>query len=118
MAKAYRARFIAFAVAIAAATPVPSTAAQPQGAPIDPAENFAIEHEVGRSFRIDAAELPKPKSGPIVSNRVLTVPFNGQTLAVPKGFTATPFAVGLVNPRRLSCCRTATCSLLSRAPGT
>jgi glucose/arabinose dehydrogenase len=101
MAKAYRARFIAFAAAVAAAIPVSSTAAEPQGAALDPAENFTIEHEIGRRFRIDAAELPKPKSGPIVSNRVLSVPFNGQTLAVPKGFAATPFAVGLVNPRRL-----------------
>jgi hypothetical protein len=117
MANAYRARFIAFAAAIAAATPVPSTAAEPQGAALDPAENFAIEHDVGRRFRIDAAELPKPKSGPIVNNGVLTVPFNGQTLAVPKGFTATPFVVGLVNRAASSCCRTATCSSRSRTPG-
>ena len=29
------------------------------------------------------------------------MPYNGQTLQVPPGFTATPFATGLVNPRRL-----------------
>jgi glucose/arabinose dehydrogenase len=75
---------------------VPSIAAE-----LDPAQNFALEHEIGRRFRIDPAELPKPKTGPIVTNRVLTVPLNEQTLTVPDGFTATPFAVGLVNPRRL-----------------
>jgi glucose/arabinose dehydrogenase len=65
------------------------------------AMNFKAEHELGRSYRVDPAELPAPKTGPIVTNRVLTVPFNGQTLQVPPGFTAAPFATGLVNPRRL-----------------
>jgi hypothetical protein len=31
----------------------------------------------------------------------LIVPYDGQTLQVPQGFVATPFATGLVNPRRL-----------------
>src|SRR5689334_19382008 len=61
------------------------------------AQNFKVEHEIGKQYRIDPAELPPPKTGPIVTNRVLTVPFNGQTLQVPPGFTATPFATGLVN---------------------
>jgi len=65
------------------------------------AQNFQAEHEVGRRFHLDPAELPSPKTGPIVTNRSLTVPFSGQTLQVPKGFVATPFATGLVNPRRL-----------------
>jgi glucose/arabinose dehydrogenase len=65
------------------------------------AQNFQAQHEVGRRFHFDPAELPSPKSGPIVTNRSLTVPFSGQTLQVPKGFVATPFATGLVNPRRL-----------------
>jgi glucose/arabinose dehydrogenase len=65
------------------------------------AQNFKAEHEIGRQYRIDPAELPPPKTGPIVTNRVLTIPSNGQTLQVPPGFTATPFATGLVNPRRL-----------------
>jgi glucose/arabinose dehydrogenase len=65
------------------------------------AQNFKAEHEIGKQYRIDPAELPPPKAGPIVTNRVLIVPFNGQTLQVPPGFTATPFATGLVNPRRL-----------------
>jgi len=82
---------------------LPSMGAEPKDkAATDPvAQNFAIEHEIGRRFRIDPNDLPAPKTGPIVTNRVLIVPFGEQTLAVPKGFTATPFAVGLVNPRRL-----------------
>src|SRR5215813_8643364 len=65
------------------------------------AQNFAAEHEIGRRFRVDPAELPSPKTPPIVTNRSLTVPFNGQSLQVPPGFSAAPFATGLANPRRL-----------------
>ena len=65
------------------------------------AQNFAVEHEIGRRFQIDPNDLPAPKTGPIVTNRSLTVPFDGQTLQVPPGFTAAPFATGLANPRRL-----------------
>ncbi len=65
------------------------------------AQNFKAQHEIGKQYRINPAELPPPKAGPIVTNRVLIVPFNGQSLQVPPGFTATPFATGLVNPRRL-----------------
>ena len=64
-------------------------------------QNFQAEHEIGRRYQFNPAELPSPKTGPIVTNRVLTVPFNGQTLQVPPGFSAAPFATGLVNPRRL-----------------
>jgi glucose/arabinose dehydrogenase len=74
-----------------------------RGQPSDDAfaENFAIEHEIGRRFHFDAADLPAPKSGPIVTDRSLLVPYSEQALQVPPGFTATPFATGLVNPRRL-----------------
>ena len=65
------------------------------------AQNFQAEHEIGRRFHIDPADLPAPKTGPIVTNRSLIVPYNGQTLQVPPGFVATPFATGLANPRRL-----------------
>ena len=64
-------------------------------------QNFLKEHELGRRIRIDPADLPAPKTGPIVTNRVLIVPYAGQAPQVPAGFTATPFATGLVNPRRL-----------------
>jgi glucose/arabinose dehydrogenase len=63
--------------------------------------NFMIEHEIGRRFHIDPANLPAPKTGPIATNRSLTVPYSGQVPQVPPGFTATPFATGLANPRRL-----------------
>src|SRR5437762_14390233 len=65
------------------------------------AQNFAVEHEIGRRFHIEPNDLPAPKTGPIVTNRVLIVPYSGQVPAVPPGFTATVFASGLVNPRRL-----------------
>jgi hypothetical protein len=73
---------------------LPSIGAEPKdkGATDPAAQNFAVEHEIGRRFRIDPNDLPAPKTGPIVTNRVLIIPFGEQTLTVPKGFTATPFA--------------------------
>src|SRR4051794_28531791 len=65
------------------------------------AQNFLAEHEIGRRYQIDPNNLPAPKSGPIVTDRALTVPYNGQALQLPTGFTATLFASGLANPRRL-----------------
>src|SRR2546427_10010747 len=78
--------------------------AQPKAAP--PAqdalkENFIAEHELGRRFSIDPAQLPAPKSSPIVTNRSLTLPSEGQVPQVPAGFKATLFASGLADPRRL-----------------
>jgi glucose/arabinose dehydrogenase len=67
----------------------------------DAKQNFFNEHEIGRRFRIDPADLPAPKTGPIVTNRALIVPYAGQAPQVPAGFTVTPFATGLVNPRRM-----------------
>jgi glucose/arabinose dehydrogenase len=65
------------------------------------AQNFQAEHEIGRRYHIDPNDLPPPKTGPIVADRSMIVPFNGQKLEVPPGFTAAPFVTGLVNPRRL-----------------
>jgi glucose/arabinose dehydrogenase len=65
------------------------------------AQNFLIQHEIGHRFRIDPTDLPGPKTGPIVTNRSLIVPYSGQVPQVPAGFTATPFATGLAHPRRL-----------------
>jgi glucose/arabinose dehydrogenase len=96
--------WIALAVLAGAAVALSSAAAQKKPA-YDPkdelAANFLAEHEVGRRFQIDPANLPEPKTPPIVTNRSMIVPYSGQTLQVPPGFTATPFATGLVNPRRL-----------------
>jgi glucose/arabinose dehydrogenase len=78
--------------------------AQPTAVPPAPdvlKENFLAEHEIGRRFRIDPAQLPAPKSAPIVTNRSLTLPLDGHVPQVPPGFTATLFASGLANPRRL-----------------
>jgi glucose/arabinose dehydrogenase len=64
-------------------------------------QNFLAQHEIGRRFHIHPTDLPPPKTGAIVTNRPLIVPYRGQVPHVPPGFTATPFATGLVNPRRL-----------------
>ena len=56
------------------------------------AQNFAAEHEVGRRYHFEPNDLPPPKTGPIVADRSMIVPFNGQKLEVPPGFTATLFA--------------------------
>src|SRR5919204_5109191 len=64
-------------------------------------EHFIAEHEIGRRFSLDPAQLPAPKSSPIVTNRSLTLPYEGQVPQVPAGFTATRFASGLAHPRRL-----------------
>jgi len=64
-------------------------------------QNFDAEHEIGRRFHVDPAALPAPKSGPIVTDRSIPLPYAGQVPQVPPGFTATLFARGLANPRRL-----------------
>src|SRR5262245_51647266 len=64
-------------------------------------QNFLAEHEIGRRYQLDPANLPPPKSGSIVTNRPLILPYTGQVPQVPPGFSATPFATGLANPRRL-----------------
>jgi glucose/arabinose dehydrogenase len=64
-------------------------------------QNFAAEHEIGRRYQIDPGNLPPPKAGSIVTNRPLTLPYTDQVPQVPPGFSATPFATGLANPRRL-----------------
>ena len=78
-----------------------SARGQAPGAKDSLAQNFLAQHEIGRRFHIDPADLPPPKTGAIVTNRSLIVPYSGQVPQVPPGFTATPFATGLVNPRRL-----------------
>ena len=65
------------------------------------AQNFQAEHEIGRRYHFDPNDLPPPKTGPIVADRSLVVPYDGQKLEVPPGFTAAPFVTGLVHPRRL-----------------
>ena len=92
--------FVALTVALGPA----SAAAQQSAAPEPDSElkrNFAAEHEIGRRYHIDPADLPAPKTGPIVTDRSLIVPYSGQSLQVPQGFVAAPYVTGLTNPRRL-----------------
>ncbi len=77
----------------------PAPGAEPPPNPA--AQNFLVEHEIGHRFHIDPNNLPAPKTGPIVTDRSLIVPYSGQELDVSPGFTAAPFAIGLANPRRL-----------------
>jgi glucose/arabinose dehydrogenase len=94
-----------FTVLAAAATLALSLSAAAKDAPRDDADllkqNFAAEHEIGRRYQVDPGNLPPPKSGSIVTNRPLTLPYTEQVPQVPPGFSATPFATGLANPRRL-----------------
>jgi glucose/arabinose dehydrogenase len=59
------------------------------------------DQEIGRRFTIKAEDLPPPSTGSAVASRPLTVPYTGQVLRVPNGFSAAPFATGLEHPRRL-----------------
>jgi glucose/arabinose dehydrogenase len=59
------------------------------------------DQELGRRFVVKAEDLPPPRTGPVVSNRPLTLTFQDQTPRVPEGFKATLFASGLQHPRRL-----------------
>src|SRR5262245_13489787 len=74
-------------------------ASPPAAAAFDPAT--LPDQEIGRKFTVKAEDLPPPKTGPVVASRSLVVPYQGQTLRTPEGFTATAFATGLEHPRRL-----------------
>ena len=108
MAKHFDTLSVALAAVAAAVIALSSVSAQQTATPgqgadtkDELAQNFAAEHEIGKRFHIDPADLPAPKTGSIVTNRSLVVPYAGQGLQVPPGFTAAPFATGLANPRRL-----------------
>jgi glucose/arabinose dehydrogenase len=84
------------------AAPPPALRALPAANSDDAlAKNFQAEHEIGRRFHFDPADLPSPKTGPVVTDRSLIIPYSGQTPQAPPGFVATLFAKGLANPRRL-----------------
>src|SRR5262252_10346793 len=89
---------------LAALAPVvAASAAEPQAAASADKlqQNFLAQHEIGRRFQIAPEDLPPPKTGPIVTNRSLIVPYSGQVPQVPPGCSASLFASGLANPRRL-----------------
>ena len=81
-------------------------------------QNFLAQNEIGRRFRVDPADLPPPKTGPIVTNRSLIVPYSGQVPRVPPGFTATPFATVSQIRDAFSFCQMATFWWPSKAPAT
>jgi len=89
--------------AAAAVAFVPSQAQNSSTATVGAASDPAAlpDQELGRRFVVKAEDLPPPGTGPIVSNRPLTLAYNGQTPRVPEGFMATLFASGLQHPRRL-----------------
>jgi glucose/arabinose dehydrogenase len=89
----------AIGLAIAPAVAERKDSASQKQAAFDPAS--LPDQEIGRHFVVTAKDLPPPKTGPVVASRPLTIPHTGQTLRVPDGFTATPFATGLEHPRRL-----------------
>ena len=95
--------------------------AQPTAAPptLDALkENFLAEHEIGRRFSIDPAQLPAPKSAPIVTNRVLTLPMTGTYRRCLQASRRRSSPPGSPIRAASSCCRTGTCSSPSRAPAT
>jgi glucose/arabinose dehydrogenase len=59
------------------------------------------DQELGRRFHFDLPDQLSTNIGPSVSNAPLSLPYRGEVPRVPEGFTATPFATGLANPRRL-----------------
>lgn len=59
------------------------------------------DQEIGKRFNIMPEDMPAPSTGPVVSNPALVLPYEGQTPRAPEGFSVTPFAAGLENPRRL-----------------
>src|SRR5262249_14340433 len=46
------------------------------------------DQELGRRFMVKPEDLPPPRTGPVVSNRPLTLAYHGQTPRVPEGFKA------------------------------
>lgn len=100
--KSYQSILMLLALSVAALGATEATAQKKTGQKQVRAEQtISPDQEMGKRFEIDPADLPRPRTGPIVSNKPLTVPFKGQTLRVPDGFTATPFATDLEHPRRL-----------------
>ena len=75
MASRSRTSLLTFAIALCA---LPALAQPKAALPAPDAlkENFIAEHEIGRRFSIDPAQLPAPKSSPIVTNRALTLPYD------------------------------------------
>ena len=87
------------AIAALALTCLLAPAHAQQSGPTDPAS--LPEQKLGQRFTVKAEDLPAPYKSPVMSARSLVLPYEGQVPRVPEGFTATPFATGLMHPRRL-----------------
>ena len=48
-----------------------------------PADNFKAEHEIGHKFHFDPADLPAPKTPPIVTDPSVIIPYSEQGLQLP-----------------------------------
>jgi len=92
-----------------------SVRAQTANAADDLKHNFAAQHEIGRRFRIDPAELPAPKTSPIVSNRPLTLPYSARCRRCRRALPRRRSRPGLPIRGGCWCCRTATFWSRSRA---
>jgi hypothetical protein len=66
------------------------------------------DQEIGKRFNVSPESLPAPKSGPVVSNAPLVLPYEGQTPRVPEGFSVTPLRPAWRIRGGCSCCPTGT----------
>ena len=119
-AKSKRSSVIAAAAVSALAvcfgmTPRAASASEPTPAELL-AQNFQAEHEIGRRFRIDPADLPAPKTGPIVTNRPLIVPITGRPCRCRRALSRRRSRPASSIRAGCSCCPMATCWSPSRAP--
>src|SRR3954469_18826929 len=82
--------------AAAAIAFVPSQAQNSSTATVGKSSDPAAlpDQELGRRFMVNPEDLPPPRTGPVVSNRPLTLAYQDQTPRVPEGFKATLFASG------------------------
>jgi hypothetical protein len=69
MTKSVKVSLLVLIGAVAAGPALSASAAQRQSrSPNDRLEqNFLVEHEIGRHFQVSPADLPAPKTGPIVT---------------------------------------------------
>ena len=70
-------------------------------APTDAGPHPRADQEIGKRFKITPEILPRPMPRSRSIIRRFTIPFSGQKLRAPDGFTATAFATNLIHPRRL-----------------
>jgi glucose/arabinose dehydrogenase len=77
------------------------TAVAVPAAAADEGNGLAPDQEVGKRFVVNPHDLPPPNESESVANKSKTIPRAGHAPRLPQGFTATPFATGLADPRRM-----------------